>query len=70
MKTTMHTNEEATRMVNELNAGSEWDVVLSCDYEYFKLMRNGDPVVSDSANDDLYDYDTAKYIFECYIQEH
>lgn len=50
--------EEVMNLVAHcLPSNHEWEVRLSADSEYFKLYRDGQPFLDDSACDDAYSVD-------------
>ena len=60
---TKHNYNEA-KEIEEALPIEGFNVVLSLDEEYFKLMFNGVPVCADSANEDLYTVEGAQSEFE------
>jgi hypothetical protein len=62
MEKIKHTTEEAQEIQEALTVKG-FDVELSADYEYFKLMFHGQPICEDSANTDLYNVESAEAEF-------
>lgn len=47
-----------------------YEVQVSLDGEYYKLCKDDNPIIADSANEDLYSADTAEAYFNAYGEEY